>query len=256
MDHPSDSPAPPQGTVTYLFTTRRLVVLGVLCVVLGVLLLGHVGGDSSSASAPSTAAIPPAASDTFSPSAPASPAPLLSVPYGTPTPTAASSPASTGAPAMVPAGPSGVDRGAPTTVSTVNVTDAAAVGGAFVTTSFSYDTTLDVSPTDAQRRSIPFVAPAYASQLRAARTQPGGDRWSTLADHHGYTTPTLAENHDGGRPPDTPTTAVRSWMVTTTGHSADGWTAPMGTALVFVTMIRTSPAAPWQVSGVQIPSAT
>jgi len=49
---------------------------------------------------------------------------------------------------------------------------------------------------------------------------------------------------------------VRSWMVTITGRSADNWTAPMGTALVFVSLTRTSSTTPWQVSGVQIPSAT
>ncbi len=36
MDPPPDSPPPTQDTVTYLFTTRRLAVLGVLCAVLGV----------------------------------------------------------------------------------------------------------------------------------------------------------------------------------------------------------------------------
>ncbi len=101
-----------------------------------------------------------------------------------------------------------------------------------------------------------FATPSYAAKLQGSGIHPGGARWSTLTDHHGYTTPTLAENHDGGRPPDTPTTAVRSWAVTITGHSADSWTAPMGTALVFVSLTRTSPTTPWQVSGVQVPSAT
>jgi len=253
MGHPPDSPPSTQSTVTYLFTTRRLVALGVLCVVLGGLILGHLGGKSPTAVAPSPTGLPPATSDTPS-TASAAPAPGSAVPRSTTT--AQPSAAPTAAPASGPAGQTGVPRGTPATVSTVNLADATAVGEAFVATSFSYDTAIDVSPADAQRRSIPFATPAYAAQLRAAGTLPGGDRWNTLADHHGYTTPTLAENHDGGRPPDTPTTAVRSWMVTTTGHSADGWTAPMGTALVFVTMTRTSPTAPWQVSGVQIPSAT
>jgi len=253
MDRPPDSPPPTQDTVTYLFTTRRLVMLGVLCAVLGVLILGHLGGHSSTASALSPTVLPPATSDTPFPStASATPAPASSVPR--PTTKAPPSPAPTAAPASTVARPSGVPRGAPATVSTVNLADATAVGEAFVTTSFSYDTAIDVSPADAQLRSIPFATPGYAAQLRAVGTLPGGDRWNTLAEHHGYTTTTLAENHDQGRPPDT-AAAVRSWTVTTTGHSPDNWTAPMGTALVFVTMNRTDQTAPWQVSGVQIPSA-
>ena len=254
MDRPPDSPPPTQDTVTYLFTTRRLVVLGVLCAVLGVLILGHLGGHSSTASAPSPTVLPPATSDTPFPStASATPAPASSVPH--PTTKAPPSPAPTATPALTAARPSGVLRGAPATVSTVNRADATAVGEAFVTTSFSYDAAIDVSPADAQLRSIPLATPGYAAQLRAVGTLPGGDRWNTLAEHRGYTTTTLAENHDQGRPPDTAAAAVRSWTVTTTGHSPDSWTAPMGTALVFVTMNRTDQTAPWQVSGVQIPSA-
>jgi len=134
--------------------------------------------------------------------------------------------------------------------------DPTAVGEAFTVATFSYDANIDTSPADAQRRSMQFATPSYAAKLQGSGTQPGGARWSTLTDHHGYTTPTLAENHDGGRPPDTHATAVRSLAVTITGHSADSWTAPMGTALVFVSLTRTSPTTPWQVSGVQIPSAT
>jgi len=252
MGHPPDSPPPTQSTVTYLFTTRRLVALGVLCAVLGVLILGHFGGKSPTAAAPNPTGLPPATSE--GPSiASAAPATGSAVPRSVTT--AQPSAAPTAAPAPGAAGQTGVPRGAPPTVSTVNLTDATAVGEAFVITSFSYDTAIDVSPANAQGRSIPFATPAYAAQLRAAGTLPGGDRWNTLADHHGYTTTTLAENHDQGRPPDTAAAAVRSWTVTTTGHSPDSWTAPMGTALVFVTMNRTDQTAPWQVSGVQIPSA-
>ncbi len=156
----------------------------------------------------------------------------------------------------VPPGRAGIPRGTPPTPGPVNLADPTAVGEAFTVATFSYDANIDVSPADAQRRSMQFATPSYAAKPQGSGTQPGGARWSTLTDHHGYTTPTLAENHDGGRPPDTPTTAVRSWAVTITGHSADSWTAPMGTALVFVSMTRTSLSAPWQVSGVQIPSAT
>lgn len=244
--HPTDNPEPEQDTATYLFTTRRLVLLGVICAVLGAWLMARAGGHSTPASAPNPATPPSAASVTSS-VPPTVPVPATPAPSGTTTP--AISPA-------VPTGQQGTPRGAPPTASTTNLSDAAAVAVAFATTSFDYDTAIDVSPADAQRRSIPFTTPAYAAQLRAGGTQPGGAWWNTLAEHHGYTTAALVENHDGGRPPDTATTAVRSWTVTSTGRSPDGWSAPMGTALVFVAMTRPILAAPWQVSGLEIRSAT
>jgi len=221
-----DDPPPPVQEPTYMLTPRRLVVLGVLCAVLGAVILGHLGGGSTPSATPDTTRETPAG-------------PTPAPPVGT-----------------VPPERAGIPRGTPPTPGPVNLADPTAVGEAFTTATFSYDANIDVSPAEAQRRSMQFATPSYAAKLQGSGTQPGGAQWSTLTDHHGYTTPSLAENHDGGRPPDTPTTAVRSWMVTITGHSADGWTAPMGTALVFVSLTRTSPTAPWQVSGVQIPSAT
>jgi len=242
-----DDPPPPVHEPTYLLTPRRLAVFGVLCAVLGAVILGNLGSGSTPSATPDTTR--------------ETPVPPLAVSSPAPTPAA---PSPTGPPAPTPAPPvgtvpperAGIPRGTPPTPGPVNLADPTAVGEAFTTATFSYDANIDVSPAEAQRRSMQFATPSYAAKLQGSGTQPGGAQWSTLTDHHGYTTPSLAENHDGGRPPDTPTTAVRSWMVTITGHSADGWTAPMGTALVFVSLTRTSPTAPWQVSGVQIPSAT
>ncbi len=237
-----DDPPPPVQEPTYLLTPRRLVVLGVLCAVLGAVILAHLGGGSTPSATPDTTRetlVPPPA-------------------VSSPAPSPAGPPAPTPAPLVrtVPPGRAGIPRGTPPTPGPVNLADPTAVGEAFTVATFSYDANIDVSPADAQRRSMQFATPSYAAKLQGSGTQPGGARWSTLADHHGYTTPSLAENHDGGHRPDTPTTAVRSWMVTITGRSADNWTAPMGTALVFVSLTRTSSTTPWQVSGVQIPSAT
>ncbi len=129
------------------------------------------------------------------------------------------------------------------------------MGAAFAVATFSYDTAIDVSPSDAQRRSAEFATPTYAAALRTPLAQGGGARFNELAAHHGYTTVALAENHDDGRPPDTSTTAVRSWTETSTGHGTDGWTGPMGSAVLFVTLTRPAAVGPWRVASVQIPSA-
>jgi hypothetical protein len=132
--------------------------------------------------------------------------------------------------------------------------DATSVGSAFAVTSFAYDTAIDVSPFDAQRRSAEYATPAYAAQLLQPLANPSNQRFNDLTTHHGYTTVALTENHDDGRPPDTPGTAMRSWTATSTGHGDGGWTAPMGDVLLFVSMAR-SPSGPWQVASLQIPQA-
>jgi len=140
-------------------------------------------------------------------------------------------------------------------VAAVNGADPDGVGAAFVVASFAYDSATDSSPFDAQRRSADFATPAYGAQLRQPLANPGNARFNTMSAHHGYTTVALAPNHDDGRPPDTATTAVRAWTATSTGHSPDGWTSPMGSALIFVSMTRTTPSGSWQVSTIQIPQA-
>jgi len=129
------------------------------------------------------------------------------------------------------------------------------VGAAFAVATFAYDTAIDVSPSDAQRRSAEFAIPTYAAALRTPLAQGGGARFTELAAHHGYTTVALVVNHDDGRPPDTATSAVRSWTETSTGHGTDGWSGPMGSAVLFVTLTRPAAVGPWRVASVQIPSA-
>lgn len=133
--------------------------------------------------------------------------------------------------------------------------DATAVGSAFAIASFAYDASMDTSPFDAQVRSAAFATPTYAASLRRPLANPGSAQFNDLSDHHGYTTVALSENHDDGRPPDTTTAAVRSWTANITGHAPDGWSAPMGSALLYVSLTRPSAGAVWQVAGVQIPEA-
>jgi len=185
------------------------------------------------------------------PPAPASSAPPSAVAPATALP---SSPGG-GAPVTVPPGASGTPRGAGPGINQVNGADASAVGEAFSTATFTYDSLIDTSPADGQRRSADFATPAFATQLRQPLMQGGGAVWNEMAAHCGYTTVALVKDHDDGRPPDTATSAVRGWTVTATGHAADGWSAPMSSVVMFVSMTRATPASGWQVSSLRIPAA-
>jgi len=184
--------------------------------------------------------------------APASSAPPSAVAPATASP---SSSAGGGAPVTVPPGASGTPRGAGPGINQVNGADASAVGEAFSTATFTYDSLIDTSPADGQRRSADFATPACATQLRQPLMQGGGAVWNEMAAHRGYTTVALTPDHDDGRPPDTATSAVRGWTVTATGHAADGWSAPMSSVVMFVSMTRPTPASGWQVCSLRIPAA-
>jgi len=191
------------------------------------------------------------------PTAPSpSPAPASSAPPSAVAPATAlpSSPGG-GAPVTVPPGASGTPRGAGPGINQVNGADASAVGEAFSTATFTYDSLIDTSPADGQRRSADFATPAFATQLRQPLMQGGGAVWNEMAAHRGYTTVALAPDHDDGRPPDTATSAVRGWTVTATARAADGWSAPMSSVVLFVSMTRPTPASGWQVSSLRIPAA-
>jgi len=190
------------------------------------------------------------------PPPPPPPAPASSAPPSAVAPaTASPSSAGGGAPVTVPPGASGTPRGAGPGIDQVNGADASAVGEAFSTATFTYDSLIDTSPADGQRRSADFATPAFATPLRQPLVQGGGAVWNEMAAHRGYTTVALAQDHDDGRPPDTATSAVRGWTVTATGHAADGWSAPMNSVVMFVSMTRGTPAGGWQVCSLRMPAA-
>ncbi len=110
--------------------------------------------------------------------APASSAPPSAVAPATASP---SSSAGGGAPVTAPPGASGTPRGAGPGINQVNGADASAVGEAFSTATFTYDSLIDTSPADGQRRSADFATPAFATQLRQPLMQGGGAVWNEMA---------------------------------------------------------------------------
>jgi hypothetical protein len=202
---------------------------------LGVVLLATTGCSSDTPAAPTPASSTPSAT----------PAPI---PAPTATPgISVSSPPSASAPAM-PTGTPGRPRGITTT--TVDTTSADAVASAFVTTTFAYDSATDLSEFDAQVRSAVYATPTFATELTTPLAQTGSAVFTTLLAHQGFTTVALAPNTDDGQPADALRSAARSYAVTVTGQGADGWSAPLDAATVYVMLTRTGASAPWQVASV------
>jgi hypothetical protein len=150
----------------------------------------------------------------------------------------------------LPAGAAGTPKaGLPTGV---DDQDATAVAVAAVTTDWIFDTTLDVSQADAQRRSQRWLTPAYAAQIAAAAqvAAPGAD-WTAMAAHHGYTTVALTRAYDDPTP-DSPTDVWREFTVTVTEHGRDGWSGPVQHVVQYAHLTRSDARSPWRVAEMRV----
>lgn len=153
-------------------------------------------------------------------------------------------------PVALPSGAAGTPKaGLPTQV---NDHDPAAVASAAISADWTFDTTLDNSPADAQRRSAPWLTPAYAAQISQAQqlADPGAD-WTAMAAHHGYTTVHLVQAHDDPTP-DTPTSAWREYTIAVTEHGRDAWAGPTSTYVQYAHLTRASASAPWRVDQMRV----
>jgi hypothetical protein len=134
----------------------------------------------------------------------------------------------------------------------VNGWDATAVAVAVVAVTNRHDTAIDHSPSDAQRRARPWLAPVLAAQLAGGPAAAPGAEWNTWAKHRAYTTTTVSDATESGAPPDTATQADRTIAVTVQPVGRDHWRGTAQRYAVFVTLARTSAAAPWRVSQLQV----
>ncbi|MFE9685388.1 hypothetical protein [Streptomyces sp. NPDC006285] len=168
-------------------------------------------------------------------------------PYPTPSATrtdtsAPPEPTVTGTPRVSTVRPKDVDR-----------TDAEAVGRGALTALWTFDTTTDRGPHDAEVRAADagWLTGEYAERLRARRPQPVlGAEWQTWADHHAHTTVVPESTPDAARPPDTDTEAWQQWTVTATPLGREQWTGEPVVVAVYVRLTRTAIDKPWQVADV------
>jgi hypothetical protein len=134
----------------------------------------------------------------------------------------------------------------------VNTSDPTAVADAMLTAAFTSNTTIDQSPFDAVKRSLVWYTPAAAQQILAsAPTGAPGAQWNLWAQHQATTTVSISPpQSESGAPPDQPTHAHRSFIVTVTPQGPSGWTAPPAQYVCFVTIARNG-TAPWQITNLQ-----
>ena len=136
---------------------------------------------------------------------------------------------------------------------TVNRGDATAVARATVITMAAVDTATDdpdAFQRDARLRAVPYLTSTYAGQISAEPPRPAPmSVWQRWSAHHAYLRVRLAAAGIDGGPADTATTTSRIWQATTTPTGRDGWHAPAtATFTAFVTLTRSGPGEPWQVT--------
>ncbi|TWE07367.1 hypothetical protein [Rudaeicoccus suwonensis] len=151
-------------------------------------------------------------------------------------------------PVTVPMGAKGSPRGG-CGLKSVDRHDSSAVALEVAIVSACWDTALDKTPMDAQRRAIPLLTPRLAAVLSAPLGGNGGGDstgWADLVARHGWMSVTATIADEDGGIPDTQTTAKHEVLVIAAGH-AKGWTGDQQTSLEIVTMTRATSAAPWQV---------
>lgn len=128
-------------------------------------------------------------------------------------------------------------------------TDATAVAEAFARASWSIDTATEPSEAAAEAQLAGLMTPSLSATVAAAARaiQPTAvfAAWSA----HGVVTRVeVAQTHDPGAAPDTPTAAERSFAVVVTPIGDDGWTAAAITQIEFITLTRPGPGGPWRIA--------
>ncbi|KJY44112.1 hypothetical protein VR41_00035 [Streptomyces sp. NRRL B-1568] len=171
--------------------------------------------------------------------------PKASTPPPTSRPNANYSPA----PAL-PKGKAGTPKGG--LPKDVDAKDATAVAQAIAVANRTYDTDLDASPADAQRRTVQWLSDTLAKNVTDARSLSQPDAaWRTMAAHHGYTTVTAKRAYDDQQP-DSATEAFRQFEVTVTTLGRDDWKGPTDTWVQWIHLTRTSSEQPWKADTMRV----
>ncbi|MEU7222340.1 hypothetical protein [Streptomyces chrestomyceticus] len=152
-------------------------------------------------------------------------------------------------PKAMPSGKAGTPKGGLPTG--VNEQDATAVAQAIATTAFTYDTELDRTRADAQRRAARWLTPAYAKEALGQPVAPPGAAWTQMAAHRGYTTATARQAHDTA-PADSPTSAYRQFEVTVAFRGRDGWKGDDEHWVTWIHLTRAATSTPWKADSLRV----
>ncbi|MFG3253219.1 hypothetical protein [Streptomyces sp. NPDC048172] len=152
--------------------------------------------------------------------------------------------------------PTGTPKGGTARPGDVEQTDADEMSRGALKALWTFDTTVDRRPQDAELRTAEagWLTGAYADRLRAHRSRPvPGAQWQQWDDHRAYTTVGLKQTQDAAKPPDTETEAWRQWTVTATPTGRDRWRGDPVTVTAYVQLTRSAPGKPWRVAGITVP---
>lgn len=152
----------------------------------------------------------------------------------------------------IPMGAKGTPRGG-CGLKTVDEHDSSAVALMVSKVTACWDTALDKTPVDGQRRAIPLLSKRLADVLSQPLGGNGGGSapgWKQLVAHHGWMTVKVEIADEDGGTPDTATRALHEVMVTATGHGK-GWTGAPQQTLQIVHMTRSDKHQPWRVTQIE-----
>lgn len=154
--------------------------------------------------------------------------------------------------ATIPVGDKGTPRGG-CGLKSVDEHNSSAVALMASKVTACWDTALDKTPVDGQRRAIPLLSKHLADVLSQPLGGNGGGSapgWKPLVAHHGWMKVTAVIADEDGGTPDTATQALHEVMVTATGH-AKGWTSTPMRTLQIVHMTRNDASQPWRVTQIE-----
>ncbi|GHG64122.1 hypothetical protein [Streptomyces griseocarneus] len=134
----------------------------------------------------------------------------------------------------------------------VDEKDATAVAEAIAVTDWTFDTDLDSSPSDAQRRTMPWLADSLAKDVANAQPLAQPDAaWRKMAEHHGYTVATAKRAYDDQQM-DLDTEAYRQFEVTVKTLGRDDWKGPTDTWVQWIHLTRTDKDQPWKADTMRV----
>lgn len=157
--------------------------------------------------------------------------------------------AGTGRPKVEP-GESGTPRAGLPNAAKVNQRNAAAVANAYAETAYTFDTTIDRSANDAQRRAARWLTQDLADSLEGDLPVTTG--WDRLKKREAWAKVTVTDVTPDGGDPTKGTTASRLEQVTITTLDKDGdRIGDRQTLTVDLSLTRDSTDDPWRIRDLQ-----
>lgn len=147
----------------------------------------------------------------------------------------------------LPPGRPGIPRGGLPPVATRASRNPDVVAAAGLSVYYGADTAIDLTPSDATRRALPWTAGPLAAAIRGYRLVAApGALWNSWATHRAYLTVRVRRAYDGGAPPDTARTVYRQYDLALTPDGANHRAGPTAAFTDFLTLTDTTTG--WRIT--------